>query len=528
MSLRTLRLEGPDRALREALAAELRGAAGWQFQEESAACCVYLAGSAFSGAPDLGHARRFLEDLPETPLDRLVLVCSAAVFPPGPRHPGMAGETQIPAGRGHPVARAWRRLERLFQDRRTRSRSVTLLRCAPLVHAAGQDHLHRLLRRSWALIPPGHDPPLQLLSLDDLARAILCVLEHDPAAGGLHHIAPAGVIPLQAALRQAGVRALPLPALIRRPLAALGLGWGSEREEYLRYPWTVSGERARRELGFEARDSSLRALRRAGLAAGVPEADEPAYDDYGLDPEAIRRWGRRWFDPLEKVYWRIEYRGLEHLPETGAAVLVGIHRGLLPFDAVMLLHAARRERGRIPRFLVHPGLLKPPFFFDFITRMGGLLACRANAERMLAAGEVLGVFPEGVRGAFTRWRDARRLLRFDLSFVRLALRFGVPIVPFVTVGSADTLPVLHNFRWSWWQRRMDWPYFPLAFPFPLPVKWHTLMLPPIEAGETHSASAADDPAVVREIGRRVRSRMEDALRSMLARRLSRFRGSIFE
>src|SRR4029079_10416151 len=84
-----------------------------------------------------------------------------------------------------------------------------------------------------------------------------------------------------------------------------------------------------------------------------------------------------------------------------------------------------------------------------------------------------------------------------------------------------------------WRGRPEWPFLPLTptfpvLPVPLPSKWHTRFLPPIELAGRYPPAAADDPAVVREISREVRSRMEEALAAMLARRRSIFFGSVFD
>jgi 1-acyl-sn-glycerol-3-phosphate acyltransferase len=253
-----------------------------------------------------------------------------------------------------------------------------------------------------------------------------------------------------------------------------------------------------------------------------------------MDPEYIERRGRDLFRFLHDVYWRVEVRGLEHVPRTGRAVLAGVHRGFMPFDGVMALHLLVRETGRYPRFLLHPTLVKFPFLSDFMARLGGVPACRENAERILAREGMVAIFPEGIRGAFTPYRRAYRLGRFGRDeYVRIALRSGAPIVPFVTVGSAEIFPIVGRLDWGWWKRLTEWPYFPIAPPFPLlpvplPSKWHTRFLEPLDVAERHGPKDAEDPEVVRFLSREVRRRMADAIAGMLARRRSVFYGSVFE
>src|SRR5215470_317424 len=225
---------------------------------------------------------------------------------------------------------------------------------------------------------------------------------------------------------------------------------------------------------------------------------------------------RHLFNFLSKYYWRIETAGLDHLPREGRAILVGNHRGFMPWDAVMTLHIIQRHTGRIPRFLVHPGLLKFRPIARFVTRLGGVLACRENAARILDADELLGVLPEGIEGAFSLYRNAYKLASFGRDdFVKMALRHRAPIVPFVIVGSADAVPMFARIKSRWWTRRTEWPYFPIStFPFipaPLPSKWHMQFLPPLHVYHDHPPESASDRSIVRAISLQVRNQMQQAL-----------------
>jgi 1-acyl-sn-glycerol-3-phosphate acyltransferase len=152
---------------------------------------------------------------------------------------------------------------------------------------------------------------------------------------------------------------------------------------------------------------------------------------------------------------------------------------------------------------------------------------------VLTRDEILGVFPEGIRGAFRLYREAYTLDRFGRSdFVKMALRKGAPIVPFVVLGSAEILPILGRIDWSWWKRHTEWPFIPVTptFPLwiPLPTKWHLLVLPPLNVQELYAPEAADDARIVSRIGNEVREWMQGALDAMRRRRRSIFFGSIFD
>jgi 1-acyl-sn-glycerol-3-phosphate acyltransferase len=195
----------------------------------------------------------------------------------------------------------------------------------------------------------------------------------------------------------------------------------------------------------------------------------------------------------------------------------------------MALYALVQRVGRIPRFLIHPSLTKFPFLSDFITKLGGIMACQENGDYVLERDELLGVFPEGIRGAFTMYKRAYVLGNFGRDeYVRMALRHRAPILPFVTVGSAEIYPILGRIDWGWFKRYTEWPFLPVTNPFPLPSKWHTRFLPAMHVELSYPPEAAEDPAVVRTISLEVRQRMQAAVDEMLLQRRSIFAGTIFD
>ena len=153
---------------------------------------------------------------------------------------------------------------------------------------------------------------------------------------------------------------------------------------------------------------------------------------------------------------------------------------------------------------------------------------------MLGCDHLLGMFLEGIHGAFIPYCDAYRLGKFGRDeYVKMALRNRAPIVPFVIVGSAEIYFIVGRLDWKWVKRATEWLYFFLCpnFPFPglpLPSKWHTCFLAPLPVHERHGPEAADDPRVVRAISREVRARMQAAIDEMLARRKSIFWGRLFD
>ncbi len=120
----------------------------------------------------------------------------------------------------------------------------------------------------------GYDPDLQFVHEDDVARAIIAILEQD--AQGAFNIAPPDTISMADTLASAGKRVVRLPDWILDPVADLLwksriklLGAPASFLDFLRYPWVLDPSRLTDELGFEFRYSSREALTTMLRAKGV-------------------------------------------------------------------------------------------------------------------------------------------------------------------------------------------------------------------------------------------------------------------
>jgi 1-acyl-sn-glycerol-3-phosphate acyltransferase len=473
--------------------------------------------------PDLAEAARAFNHLASSGSGKVIVLSSALVYGTGPGRQALVSEDYPPQRKPGSISSAWDALEKLALQSLGQTKRLTVLR--PVTVIPSQSLLSRVLLRRFAITLPGHDASLQLLSPSDLADAIRCVLTQD--CPGIFNVAPDHVVPMHSAIRLAGSSRIPLPRTLQR------LHKRSDVLDYLRYPWTVSNQKIKRELGFKPAKTSLAALLEVrGRTAEI--ASRPHFDEFGMDRDYIQFYGKNFFKFLSDIYWRVEDRGLEHVPLNGRGILVGIHRGFMPWDGVMALHLLVQKIGRYPRFLIHPGLLKFPFLANFMTKLGGVIACKESAQRILESEELVGIFPEGIQGAFTRYRDSYKLQPFGRNaFIKLALVHRAPIIPFVTVGSAEIFPILAKIESKWWNQYTDWPCFPLTptfpiLPFPLPSKWHTRFLPPLHVENSYPPEAANDRSVVKAISLEVRKRMQGAIDEMLEQRRSIFRGSIFE
>jgi 1-acyl-sn-glycerol-3-phosphate acyltransferase len=296
---------------------------------------------------------------------------------------------------------------------------------------------------------------------------------------------------------------------LRRRLAATpGAGEGAdEGAEAERFDWLALAEDLRRRLGqFGMRERS------------------GEVDDFGLDPETVRS-ARPLLRLLRKRWWRIDVVGLEHVPADRPVMFVANHSGLLPWDGLALAETIEEAHGagRRPRFLIADWLITLPFAQPALARLGGVRACRENAERLLASGRSVIAFPEGVKGAAKTFRDRYRLQRFGRGgAVRLALAAGVPIVPVAIVGAEETHPIL--FKLGAPARLLGLPFLPVTptFPWfgplgalPLPSKWVISFGEPL-APAGPGAAQADDDLLVARLTEELRAEVQRLVKEALA------------
>jgi 1-acyl-sn-glycerol-3-phosphate acyltransferase len=252
-------------------------------------------------------------------------------------------------------------------------------------------------------------------------------------------------------------------------------------------------------------------------------------DRHGMDARFAERLAPV-VDFFYATWWRVQVRAIDAIPAVGPAVVVANHAGLVPWDAFVLRHAVRRDHPahRDLRPLLDDRECAIPVFGAAAVRSGAVRASPDAAERLLAAGAVLGVFPEGSAGARKPWRDRYTLGRFGRGgFVKVALRARAPIVPCAIVGSEEASPGIS--RTGWLAERLGIPLLagssalslaPAAL-LPLPSRWTLRFGPAVEVAE-HPPAAAEDPGVVNALAERVRAAIQAMLDEDVAARSSVF------
>jgi 1-acyl-sn-glycerol-3-phosphate acyltransferase len=251
-------------------------------------------------------------------------------------------------------------------------------------------------------------------------------------------------------------------------------------------------------------------------------------DEFGFDKVFEERI-KPFFDLLYEKYWRVETSGIENIPESGGALIVANHSGTLPFDAAMIKIAISREQhaARELRPLVEDFVYYLPFLSSLIVRFGGVRACQENAERLLNSGQLVAVFPEGIKGVGKYYSERYKLQRFGRGgFIRLALRTGAPVIPVAVVGAEEIYPIVR--RVDWFGKLFGFPYFPITpvFPWlgplgmlPLPSKWSIRFGEPMNFNK-YGARGAEDDILVNRLSEEVRSAIQEMIIDQLKNRKS--------
>jgi 1-acyl-sn-glycerol-3-phosphate acyltransferase len=159
-------------------------------------------------------------------------------------------------------------------------------------------------------------------------------------------------------------------------------------------------------------------------------------------------------------YFRIRFRGVEHIPTSGPLIIVPNHVTFA--DPVLVSIPVRRP----VHYMAWDALFQVPGLSWLIRRLRAFpveiesadpRATRA-AVRLLAAGQAVMIFPEGGRSF-----DGR-LQRFKGCAFRLACSLGVPLLPVTIVGGHESWP----------------PGRVLPRPGRLHITYHPLVTPPVE------------------------------------------------
>lgn len=257
--------------------------------------------------------------------------------------------------------------------------------------------------------------------------------------------------------------------------------------------------------------------------AGTQEAIEFEHDPEFLDRVVplMEKYGR---------YFDSEVRGVERLPGSGPALIVGNHSGPnCDPDTPALMAAWYRKNGAENPLVVLSfdfifGLA--PVVSDFFRRLAQVPANHRNAEAALDRGAAVLVYPGGLEDIARPWTERNQIeLAGHKGFIKLALRKGVPVVPIVSHGGHESSIVLsrgrfiakalglHRFRTSVMPLVWTIPWGIVLGPipsWPIPTKVTLQVCEPMDWSQLNPEDA-ENPEIVDRCYREIRARMQDTL-----------------
>jgi 1-acyl-sn-glycerol-3-phosphate acyltransferase len=255
-------------------------------------------------------------------------------------------------------------------------------------------------------------------------------------------------------------------------------------------------------------------------------------DEWGRS-EHVRSLARTLYEPVYSRWFRVEWEGLEKIPEEGGALLIANHAGAIPSDAPVIMHGIEKELGRPVYGMADAFFRTIPVVGTLWSRGGGVVANPPNAYRLLHDQHQLAlVFPEGLKGPSKSYTDRYRLRRFGRGgFVETAMRAGVPVVPIAVVGSEEAMPMVY--RVPRIHRALGLPYIPVTLNMlllgpvgivvPFPAKFKLRVLDPVYFDAPADQERYSKSRVMEE-AENVRAALQEAVYDMLRDRRSVWSG----
>ena len=261
----------------------------------------------------------------------------------------------------------------------------------------------------------------------------------------------------------------------------------------------------------------------------------------GRDPDFIKAWlpYAEWF---YRYYFRVKTSGWENIPDQGKMLLVGSHNGgLASPDLPMFMYDwfSRYGTQRVVYGLMHPTVWQVYSVMAWqAVKTGAIVAHPRTAMAAFAQGASVLVYPGGAQDVFRPYFQRHKInLAGRKGFIKLALREGVPIVPFISYGAHETLIVLGDYyeqakqihdQWGIpWLFNIDPEVFPiyLGLPWglcigpllniPLPKQIHTRVCAPI-VFEKYGREVAKDRDYVDQCYNEVVKQMQKSLDCLVA------------
>lgn len=218
----------------------------------------------------IGGTQRFLDGCLAGGVKHILFVSSATAYGAHPEHDQLCNElTPLRSEYHFQYSSEKRESEALFQRYANDHPDILLQVVRPVVVAGPNvsNYIFRTITKPVLFMAHGHDPQMQLVHEEDVARAIVAILLS--RVPGSFNLAANGSVRLGQMYQRLGARRivqLPLPVL----LAITDWGWKNGFRAiteapagmvyFITYPWLVSNQRVQKEVGFRFRYTTEQVL----------------------------------------------------------------------------------------------------------------------------------------------------------------------------------------------------------------------------------------------------------------------------
>ena len=194
---------------------------------------------------------------------RLIYLSSSSVYGAHPDNPeGLTEDDPVRPARGFQYSEDKVASEERLMEAASRrpSMAVAILRGCPVMGPHANNFIANAFMKPILPQLGDADPPMQFAHEDDMAETLARCLVAKPR--GIYNVAGSGTIRWSEMARMMGRRALRLPPAAWRALVWAGWSLRAQSDspacglDFIRYRWTVSADKLRREVGIEPRRAS--------------------------------------------------------------------------------------------------------------------------------------------------------------------------------------------------------------------------------------------------------------------------------
>ncbi len=223
---------------------------------------------------DFNGTRNILETARSGGVRHLIATSSTLAYGAHPDNPfELEEDAPLRGNRSYPYGHNKAIVDRMMQEFAGAhpEMMISILRPCTVFGPSVDNYVSRMLFRPLTIGIAGSNPRVQFVHEEDFVEA--CLLTRKRKKGGAFNIVGDGVLTAREIVAMVGAKMIPLPASVLYPLLEVlwrlhlpGVEVNRGYLDYARYDFIASGRKAREELGFFPRYTSIQAL---ASAAGV-------------------------------------------------------------------------------------------------------------------------------------------------------------------------------------------------------------------------------------------------------------------